>query len=188
SQIPTLDNFDMNNLDTVKKTKLNKEIARKNLQKVKGQYLPKVYLDASLQRNIGNDEYKDLWHIGFSVKYNLFDFGARNSQLIQSKLQLKKALIQQREVELKIKEKLVDAVNRIKTAQAKIKAYKKQIKFAKKVEEVEKVKYEEGVSDLYNYLYAKAQRIMAETSYIQAIYERERAVSYLKYILEEYKH
>jgi len=50
---------------------------------------------------------------------------------------------------------------------------------------VEKAKYEEGVSDLYDYLYAKAERFYAEAEYYDAIYSREIAITYLKYLLEE---
>jgi len=52
---------------------------------------------------------------------------------------------------------------------------------------VEKTKYKEGISDLYNYLYAKAQTLLAESSYYTAIYEKQRAIYYLKFILEEYR-
>ncbi|NPA53132.1 MAG: hypothetical protein GXO21_00515, partial [Aquificae bacterium] len=48
-------------------------------------------------------------------------------------------------------------------------------------------KYETGISDIYDYLHAKAQKYIAESSLYQALYDKEIAISYLKYILEEYK-
>jgi len=177
----------INHLDAVKKAELGEKIAVKKLEIAKGRYLPRVFLNASAQRNMGNGEYKDLWQMGFTVEFTLFDFGKRKHQYIQSKLEVEKAKLEKQILRLKIKEKITDALSQIRASSSAIEAAKKQIDYAKKVEEVEKVKYMEGVTDMFNYLYAKSQRLMAETSYYSSLYEKERAVSYLKYILEEYK-
>ncbi|NPA58446.1 MAG: TolC family protein [Aquificae bacterium] len=174
-------------LDALKKADLSREIAKRKVDIAKGKYLPRIYLNASAQRNMGNSEYKDLWQIGFLIEFTLFDFGKRKNQYIQSKLEMEKARLLKQNLKLKIKKDIVDALNRIKTAESGIKTAKKQVDYAKMVEETEKAKYEEGVSDMFHLLYAKAQKVKAETEYYRAVYEKERAVSYLYYILEEFK-
>jgi len=174
------------NLLTVKQVKTLEKISEKKLKIAKGDYLPKIFLKASAQRNTGNSEYKDLWQISLNIKYDLFDFGKRKSRYIQRALEVKKAKLQEKAVKLRIKKDIENAISQIKTAEAKIKATKKQVQLAKTVEEIEKTKYETGVSDIYDYLHAKAQRYLAESGYYQALYNREIAISYLKYILEEF--
>ncbi len=183
SEIPKIKNVE--NLKKIQKINLSSVIAKKNIDIAKGLYLPRIYLNSQIQRNMGNSEYKDLWFIGFTINYNLFDFGNRKNQYIKAKLEKEKILYQKQENILKLKSDINKALNDIKSAIAKLNASKKQLLYAKKVEEAEKIKYEEGVSDLYNYLYAKAQKFMAESYYYQAFYNREIAIAYLTYLLEE---
>jgi len=150
----------------LRRANLYEKVAHKKLEIAKGKYLPKVYFNASAQRNIGNGEYKDLWQVGFVIEF---------TRLVKKNLKLK------------IKKDITDALGRIRSAQANIEVARRQIEYAKKIEEVEEAKYNEGVSDMFNLLYAKAQRIKAETEYYRAFYERERAVAYLYYLLEEFK-
>jgi len=184
-----LNNLDrkVGELEVLRRTNLYEKVAHKKLEIAKGKYLPKVYFNASAQRNIGNGEYKDLWQVGFVIEFTLLDFGKRKSHYIQSKLELEKARLVKKNLKLKIKKDITDALGRIRSAQANIEVARRQIEYAKKIEEVEEAKYNEGVSDMFNLLYAKAQRIKAETEYYRAFYERERAVAYLYYLLEEFK-
>ncbi|HHG74929.1 MAG TPA: TolC family protein [Persephonella sp.] len=175
-------------LKRIKKIDLTKEISRQKMLTVKGEYLPEIYFKASAQRNMGNSQYKDLWQIGILINYRLFDFGVRKNRYIQSKLDLRKKSILKEKAELELIKEIDEAINRIKTYQAKIKASEKKLKYARSVEEAEKAKYEEGVSDLYNYLYAKAERFSALAEYYDSVYNREIAIFYLKYLLEEQRY
>ncbi len=185
------DNFkiekSISSLGKLKEVGIQEKIAEKKLKVEKGSLLPQIYLNTSFQRNTGNGEYKDLWQISLNIKYNLFDFGKRKHRILEKSLQLKKIKLQKKYITLKVEADLRKALNNIETAEYKIKATKKQLSLAKTVEDIEKTKYLQGVSDMYDYLHAKAQRYMAESSYYKALYDREIAISFLKYILEEYK-
>ncbi len=185
SKVPELKSI--KSLDRFKQTQILSSIYRKKINIAKGLYYPQLFLKVSAQRNMGNDEYKDLWQISFNVKYDLFDFGKRKNQYLETVLEEKKSLLKQKDVKLKIKQYITEALNQIKTAEAQIKASKKQLELSKTVEDIEKTKYEEGISDIYHYLLAKSKKYLAESSYYKALYDKELAVSYLKYILEEYK-
>ncbi len=178
---------DINNLDKLNKVRQLKKIVQSKEKIAKSNYYPKAFLSASAQRNMGADTYKDLWNIKLTLKYDLFDFGKRNHQLLEAKLEEKQVNLKEKQVLLHIKKQLTEAIEKIKSANEEVKAAKKQLKFAEIVEEAEKTKYQQGISDLYNYLYAKAQKFLAESNLYKAYYNREIAVSYLKYILEEYK-
>jgi outer membrane protein TolC len=178
---------ELKKLDFYKQSSIKTVIAERKLKIAKGDFYPQIFFKASAQRNMGNSEYKDLWQLSINIHYNLFDFGRRKNQYIQRALELKQAKLQEKNILFILKQKLQEAKSQIDTAVGKIEATKKQLKLAKTVEDIEKTKYEEGISDIYDYLRAKAQRYIAESSYYQALYEREMAISYLKYILEEFK-
>lgn len=175
-------------LDAIQQILIKEKIGEKKVQTAKSDYYPQVFLQASAQRNMGNGEYKDLWQLSLNVKYDIFDFGRRKYSYIENKLNLSKTKQEERSVALSLISKIKDALNQIKTAEAQIKAREKQVSFAKELESTEKAKYEEGVSDLYDYLYAKSQFYIAKSSYYEALYDRETAISYLKYLLEEFKY
>ncbi len=175
------------NLGVLKKASLQENVARKRLDIAKGRFLPRIYLSASIQRNMGNGEYKDLWQVGIALELSIFDFGKRKSQHLRSKLELERSRLFKKNLYRKLKRDIAEALSRVKAYSAEIETAKRRLRYATKVEEVERLKYEEGVSDMFHLLYAKAQRIQAQTEYYRALYGRERAVAYLMYLLEELK-
>ena len=179
--------YKVEDLYRVKAENLKLKIGNLKIDIAKSEYFPKIYLMASFQRNIGNDEYKDLWQIGLNINYTLLDFGVRKREYLKSVLQKKKVIEEKRKTVLEIKNKIREALNNIKTAEANIKATKKELDYAKEVEDIEKTKYMEGVSNLYDYLKAQSYRYLAESDYYSSLYDKEIQINYLKYLLEEYK-
>ncbi|RUM62279.1 MAG: hypothetical protein DSY59_00530 [Persephonella sp.] len=179
--------FDIEELYRLKAEYIKEKIGDLKIDIAKGDYFPEIYLNASIQRNMGNSEYKDIWQVGLNLNYTLFDFGVRKRKYIKSVLEKKKIIEEKRKTVLEIKNRLREALNNIKTAEANIKAFKKQLEYAKEVEDIEREKYMEGVSGLYDYLKAKAQRYLAESEYYNSLYDREIQITYLKYLLEEFK-
>ncbi len=179
--------FDIEGLYRLKAEYIKERIGDLKIDIAKGEYFPEIYLNASIQRNMGNSEYKDIWQVGLNLNYALFDFGVRKSKYIKSVLEKKKIIEEKRKTTLEIKNRLREALNNIKTAEANIKAFKNQLVYAKEVEDIEREKYMEGVSSLYDYLKAKAQRYLAESEYYNSLYDREIQITYLKYLLEEFR-
>jgi len=172
-------------LYSVKKVEIQKQISQKKLEQSKSDYYPNLFFSGQYQRNIGNGENKELWQVSLIARYTIFDFGNRYNKKIESELNFKKTLLEEQRVKLDVERKLTDALNQIKTADFKIKATKKQLDYATEVEKVEKLKYEEGVSSLYDYLYAQSQKYIAESKYYEALYDKQRAIYYLDYVLEK---
>ncbi len=172
-------------LYSVKKVEIQKQISQKKLEQSKSDYYPNLFFSGQYQRNIGNGVNKELWQVSLIAKYTIFDFGSRSNRKIESQLNFKKTLLEEQKVKLDVERKLTYALNQIKTADFKIKATKKQLDYATEVEKVEKLKYEEGLSSLYDYLYAQSQKYIAESKYYEALYEKQRAIYYLDYVLEK---
>ncbi len=170
---------------SVKKVEILKKISKRKIEQSKADYYPSLFFNGQYQRNIGNGENKELWQISLIANYTIFDFGKRSNSKIESELNFRKASIEEQKIKLDIERKVTEALNQIKTAEFKIKATKKQLEYAKEVEKVEKLKYQEGVSSLYDYLYAQSQKYFAESQYYEALYDKQRAIYYLDYILEK---
>ncbi len=188
-----LSTFETENLEKKLKNTLKiktytimEEIASKKIKIQKSEYFPQVYLNVSVQRNMGADAYKNLWQVGIVFDYKLFDFGKRKGEYIKAKLEKQKTAVEKRKAILSLERKVNELINKIKSAEQKINSAKSRIEYAKEVEIAEKVKYEEGATDLYNYLYAKYQKVQADTLLYSSIYERELYITQLKYLLEDF--
>ncbi|BAU22507.1 hypothetical protein THC_0101 [Caldimicrobium thiodismutans] len=168
-----------------KKAEILKEISRKKIEQAKAPYFPQLILDLDYQKNLGNGKDKEVWQIGFMLNFTLFDFGKRSSDLVASKLSFENSLLEEEKTRLEFEKRLTEAINQIKTAQAEVDAIFNQIKYADEVERIEKIKYEEGVSSLYDYLYAQSQKFISQSKYYEALYNRERSWYYLDYVLEK---
>jgi outer membrane protein TolC len=175
------------NLTSIKRVNAKSSIASSNIKKAKSEYFPKLYLNANIFENYddnGNDI--NIWQVTLNMKFDIFDFGKRKNSVEEKKLEKLKIDFEKLEIELKKDKDTADAINKVKTEEANIEAFKNQIKFAKESERIEKMKYEEGVSRIYDYLYAKARRYIAESKYYDALYNRENAIAYYYYVTEKF--
>ena len=175
------------NLTSIKRVNAKSSIASSNIKKAKSEYFPKLYLNANIFENYddnGNDI--NIWQVTLNMKFDIFDFGKRKNSVEEKKLEKLKIDFEKLEIELKKDKDTADAINKVKTEEANIEAFKNQIKFAKESERIEKMKYEEGVSQIYDYLYAKTRRYIAESKYYDALYNRENAIAYYYYVTEKF--
>ncbi|MDQ7055783.1 MAG: TolC family protein [Persephonella sp.] len=179
-------NISISDLKKIKILKEREKIAEKKVEIERGKYLPQIYFTGSFQRNAGAGEYKDLWQVGLRIEYILFDFGVRKHSYIKAVLEREKIKNEIKKRKLEILSRIQEAVSKINTARAKIKRAQQKLTYARAIEEAEKVKYEEGVSDLYNYLYAKSQKIIAQSELIQSIYDKYTGMAYLRFLMEAY--
>ena len=174
------------NIPSVIHTKIQRSIALEKIKKAKSEYFPKIYLNSKTFENYGNGNDVNIWNVSLNLKFNLFDFGKRKSEVKKALLEERKAELANEEVKLKKEKEIKDALNKIKISEADIEAYKNQIKYAKEEERIEKLKYEKGVSQIYDYLYAKSRRYIAESKYYDSLYKREQAIAYYEYVIEKY--
>ncbi len=165
-----------------KKASLESKKAQKAIKKAQSLYYPKIALNLFYTQNVGQDNNKELWQSGLNLSWNIFDFGYKSHELqkakIASLIAKEKLLDTKRELQTKLKE----AKRRIEIAQAKIKATKAQLKLLRKIKETEMIKYEKGISDMYDLLYAIAKYENAKSAFSQAIYELETQKAYYNYI------
>ncbi len=196
-RITTIEDVNLNNnfkpkkvnfekITSIKEVDLKKKISKENVRKVRSLYFPKIYLNSNIFENYGNGNDINTWQITLNLQFNLFDFGKKRNEVAQAELERKKIDYEKIQIKLKKEREIRDAINKIKSIESQIKAYKKQIKFAKESERIEKLKYEQGVSQIYDYLYAKSRRFIAESKYYSALYSHEEAIAYYDYVIEKW--
>ncbi len=126
---------------------------------------------------------RELWQAGVSLNLPLFDFGNRSAQLEKAKVGYRIAELNLKNRALKLQSDRIDAKARIAEAKAKVTALKKQLALLKKIEETERIKYHNGVSDMYDLLVAIAKYKRAESDLIGAMYDLTMQKAYLNYIM-----
>ncbi len=177
---------DMNKITSIKLENLKTEIAKENVKKAKSLLYPQITLNSNVFEIYGNGNDVNTYEVTLNLKFNIFDFGKRRKIIEEAKLQKEKTALEKLKIRLKKEKEINEAINKIKTEKAKIISYKKQINFAKEEERIEKLKYEHGTSQIYDYLYAKSRRFIAESKYYNALYNHELAIAYYEYIIEKW--
>jgi len=165
-----------------KKALLDTQKSKKGIAKAKALYYPKVAFNAYYGDNFASGEQEELWQAGVSINIPLYDFGNRDAQFQKAKIAHMISEYKLKNSYLKLKSDIVDAKERIATATAKIKALKKQLEFLTKIEETEKIKYQNGVTDIYDLLLAISKKRKAESDLIGATYDLTMQRAYLNYI------
>ncbi len=164
------------------KSLIEKRKSEKLLEKSRSVLYPTLSLNAYYGKNFANETEKELWQAGVYLKWNVFDFGYSKAKIQKAKIAsiiseqaLKKEL-------LELKSRIKKGFNDLKELNAKLLSLKKRISLLQKIEKTEKIKYEKGVSDMYDLLYAMAKHSMARASLIETEYEILSQKAYLNYI------
>ncbi len=165
--------------------KLDYEVMKmkKVVERDKSLYFPDVMFNIFYSKRYGEGDEFDFYQISVTLNYTIFDFGVRKSRLLSSKKNYLSVKERRKKELINIQNEIRKALNDIDIAEKKIETAEKQIKFSKEVEKIEKIRYESNVSDIYDYLKAKTQRLFAETKYYQAFYDAQIKKAYLRYII-----
>jgi outer membrane protein TolC len=134
-------------------------------------------IDSSLNR-----EY--LWQIGVNLKWNIFDFGLRDSKLEQAKVSKLKAIVQREGVAEGFKKLLSKAIKQIDDAIVNYQTNLSKLNLLEESEKIEEARYGAGVATLNDLLLAKAKRELAKSKLIESKYSYQNGIFYLDYLFE----
>jgi outer membrane protein TolC len=156
------DEFEHNNID-IKKALLGLKITKMALNVEKSNFLPTV--GAFAEYGSADNEFwnefsdKDFYTVGLQLKWNLFNGGIDTANLERAKVNYMKVqdqvLLAKRGIALKIKKLKTE----IFSANADIKSYKKQLRFARKVYENYSVRYKEGIVSISDVLIKQSKEL-----------------------------
>jgi outer membrane protein TolC len=177
-------------LSKIKAEDLSLKKADKLIQKSKAANYPSLVLNSYYSKNYGDDERsdewddKENWQVGVNLKYNLLDFGKRNSNIQKAKIAKLKAKLKREQTLLDLKRELVEAIGKVNQAYAEYLGNRSAYKLSKKASRIERVRYENGVSTLNDYLLAKSKTQLALSKLIESRYNYQKSNYYIDYILE----
>jgi outer membrane protein TolC len=167
----------------------------KMIQKSDALYYPKVALNAyyglnggvndSSNPNSGDFDSDSLWQVGVNLKWNIFDFGAKNATSQIAKVSLLDTKLQESSLKRELKRDLVKAMSKIKESIQNYTSASSELSLMEKTQKIEKIRYDNGASDINDLLSTKARYQMALSSFIATKYQYKNAINYLEYIVEQ---
>ncbi len=160
------------------------------IKKSKASTLPQVNLVGYAGKNYGEDEAlgdmdsETLWQVGVNVKWNIVDFG--RSKLAQEKAKIAKmnALDQKEQTLLELKKLLIEGLETIKLHHQTYRQYLAQRTLLTKAQEIEQIRYHQGVATINDLLLVKAEGHLVQARLIQSKYDYQKSIYFIQYIME----
>ena len=188
AKMPHVDRYilELNNID-IQKAKLGLHISEMAVEAEKASFLPTVGGFAeygSADNTLFNDfTGKDSYTFGLQAKWNLFNGGQDDARLEKAKL---KRLQVRDQVEL-AKKGIALKAKKLKTeilsADADIRSYSKQLKFAKKVYENYSTRYKEGMASISDVLIQQSKELESLLKLLTVVNKRNTKVFELESII-----
>lgn len=176
------------NLSYFKLSQLNQQKNTKQYQKSKASYYPKVSANTQyteVYSTHGEDD--TIWQAGLTMSWKVFDFGKTNALVQKAKINQIKSALELEKTKLQLKQKITEAVNKIKQNEEAYLRAQKEFYFTQQTVKIETIRFEQEAIDIYNYLYAKSTNEIVKAKQIVAKYNLLKSYYYFEYILEESK-
>ncbi|MCF8127710.1 MAG: TolC family protein [Deltaproteobacteria bacterium] len=187
--IPNLDRYQYAVMEVEKNAKL--------VEKSKADYYPQVTFNAFVGQNFGPNDYsnrysgewnnQEIWQAVVNLKWNIFDFGARESAGEKARIRKRQSEMEKLKTALDLKKSLVEATAKIKTAVDEYRSARAEQGMTGETENIEQVRFDNGAINVNDLLYAKARNQQAMSRLISAEYACLSAQFYLDYLLEDGK-
>jgi outer membrane protein TolC len=182
-------------LDKVHIADLNIKKANKGIEKSRAGKYPQVSLNSyygyNYGENDGSNKYpgdfnsQENWQVGVNAKWTLFDFGKNDAATQKAKIAKMQATFEKQQTLLDLRKSLVEAYEKMKQEYANYQGNMKQYALAKKSEEIERVRYKNGVSTINDLLYASSQTHISKAKLIESKYNYQKGKFYMDYLLEK---
>jgi len=174
---------------------LNTQKNLKQEQKALSAYYPKIGLNGfygqnfgpndSSNKNSGNWESSEVWQAGVELKWNIFDFGKKSSLVQKSRIATLQSKLEKSKIKRELKRSLTEALSKITLSIKSFKSAKSELELMKETQKIERIRYDNGASDINDLLYTKARYQLSLSRYINSKYSYQNSINYLNYILEK---
>lgn len=155
---------------------------------------PQIALNAAYGQNFGpndsshpdngNWNNQEVWQLGLSLKWNIFDFGSTRSKINKARFIEQQSRYEQTQAELELKRAIKEAVTRINTTVSDYLSARSERDMTQKTVAIEQVRFDKGAASINDLLYSKARNQLAESRFIAAGYAYKTAGFQLEYLLE----
>lgn len=146
-------------------------------------YLPQVGITGMALKNNGpNLPTYNTNEVSLNLKWTLFSGRQRTQNLHAAQADLQQAREREKAKELEVRSQVVEAVQRVKAAEAQLAAGKAQRALGAEVARIEYLKLEQGAGRMEDYLAGRTQELQGVTGYWQGLYALQSAVEYLDFV------
>ncbi len=181
---PNMQNIEQTEMDSYKIALSEEAKKQKELQNARSGYYPKIKLVGSATDTFAKDESGELYYGGVQASLNLFDFGQRESLIEKAKILHLQAATKRKKTELEITKKIDEANIKISQNRELLSSAKKEYELYLKIAETEKIKLDEGVSTMQDFLGVKSKELASHSKVIEAEHELLNAHYYLDFVTE----
>ncbi len=146
-------------------------------------YLPQVGITGLALKNNGpNLPTYNTNEVSLNLKWTLFSGRQRSQNLHAAQAELLEAREREQGKTLEVRSQVVEAVQRVKAAEAQFAAGKAQRALGAEVARIEHLKLEQGAGRMEDYLAGRTQELQGLTGYWQGLYALQSALDYLDFV------
>lgn len=177
--------YDLEDLPTIKIAKGLQHKANKSLDNSKSSYYPSVNFQTSYSNVYGAGEEETISNASLNLTWKIFDFGVREKSVQIANIEKIKSSIEYEKIKLSLKNKIFEANQQILQNEKLLISTQSQINLTNKIEEIEKLKYEEGQSNINDYLMAFSNQMISNAKFIESKYKLLKSKFYLDFLTKE---
>ena len=177
--------YDLENLPTIKIAKSLHHKANKSLDNSKSSYYPSVNFQTTYSNVYGAGDEETISNASLNLTWKIFDFGVREKSVQIANIEKIKSSIEYEKAKLSLKNKIFEANQHILQNEKLLISAKSQINLTNKIEEIEKLKYEEGQSSINDYLMAFSNQMISNAKFIESKYKLLKSKFYLDFLTKE---
>lgn len=158
----------------VKKT----QAAEKRVDMARGRWRPYVYITGQYVEDASNRlDTKENWMAALRMSVPVFDGGTINAEVEKERAELEKARQNERSLRLEINQEIKESFVNLANSLERIKVTEKAHETATENLRVETLKYQRGAGTTTDLVDAQANLTGVETSYFQALFDRDISVA-----------
>ncbi len=177
--------LNLENLPKIKLANLGAKSKEKSLQSTNSIYYPRVIFNTSYNDIYGAGEKENITTASFNLSWKLYDFGARESQVQEAKIEQIEAKLELQKTKEEILQSIYEAQKNIEKNEQLFKSATTNLKVAQKTKEIEEVLYKEGQKDISDYLLSMAKFAQNEAKLITTHSALLKSKYYLHSIIKE---
>lgn len=163
-----------------------KKIAEEKVKLAQGKRLPSInFIGEYYERSGDSFEFKENWNLALRLSVPIFDGGLIRSEISKEKKEVEKVSEEERALRLDIIREIKDAYLNIENAQTRIEVLEKAIETAKENLRIEILKFETDAGTSTDVIDAQTALLRAEADYLQAIYDKNIAITSLRKAIGE---
>ena len=156
------------------------KIGEERVKIARGRRYPDIYASGQYGGQAGNEfAFKENYFFGVKFSVPVFDGGLISSEIDKERVELQKAVEEERSLRLSITRDIRDAHLAIENSRERVRVTEKAIESARENLRVEMLRYDTGAGTSTDVIDARTAMLRAEADYYQARFDKETSFAYL---------